>query len=124
MKIKSGNLNNQVNSEHKGWFIGHFMEKDSIFHSDDFEIRWAVHSKGEKKSIVKANKIAKTISILIKGKIILRFPKDNNEIVLSKEGDYVYWDKNIYHTSEIIEDSTVLTIRWPSIPNDQVPLED
>ncbi|MAG01747.1 signal peptidase I [Candidatus Pacearchaeota archaeon] len=122
MKIETGNLNHQKDSEKRGWFIGHFMQEDSPFQSHNFEVRWAVHSKGEVKPTVAANKIAKTISVLIKGKMILKFPKDDEEIVLSKEGDYAFWDSNIYHTSEILEDSTVLTIRWPSISGDQKSL--
>jgi len=124
MKIKSGNLDNQGDLEKRGWFIGHFMGKDSPFLSDNFEIRWAVHPKGEKKSTVAAQKIAKTVSILIKGKMILIFPEDNKEVVLSKEGDYAFWDAKIYHTSEVLEDSTILTIRWPSLPDDQVSSKD
>ena len=64
---------------------------------------------------------AKTISILIKGKFLLIFPEENKEIVLEKQGDFVFWDSKVYHGSEALEDSTVLTIRWPSIPNDQKP---
>lgn len=121
-KIINGNLNANVESKTRGWFIGHFMEKDSFFKNEDFEVRWGVHPKGDKKSQIAANKTAKTLSILIKGKFALKFPKDNKEIILAKQGDFAFWDAKVFHTSEALEDSIILTIRWPSVSNDQFPL--
>jgi len=121
-KIQTGNLNKQSDSDKRGWFIGHFIESDNLFKNNEFEVNWGVHSKNEKKSQATANKIAKTLSILIKGKLVLKFQEDNKEIVLAKVGDYVFWDANVFHTWEALEDSTTLTIRWPSIPHDQIPL--
>jgi hypothetical protein len=119
--VLSGNLDE--NKERRGWFIGHFIDNPA-FTSKDFEVRWGVHPKGEKKARVAANKTAKTMSILIKGKFTLKFPKDDKEIVMAKTGDFVFWDAKVYHSSEALEDSTVLTIRWPSVDNDQIPLSD
>ena len=48
-KIVSGNLDDQVKShpETNGWFFGHFMKKYPEFVSEDVEIKWARHKKGE-----------------------------------------------------------------------------
>lgn len=125
MAIITGNLDKYFkdNSDRHGWLIGNFIEEDSLFHNDDFEVRWANHKKGEKKDPPAMNNTAKTISILIKGKMLLKFPFEKKEIILSKPGDYASWKEKVYHGSEMLEDSIVLTIRWPSIPNDQKPLK-
>ncbi len=119
-KIINGNLNDKSNS--RGWFIGHFLEDNSIFKNKEFEVKWGKHPKGEKKFQVAANKIAKTIGILIEGKIELNFPKNKKKILLSKQGDFIFFDEKIFHTFEALEDSIIIVIRWPSIPNDQFPL--
>jgi len=90
------------------------------FKNDDFEVKWGVHPKGDKKDIAGMNIKAKTLSILIKGKFLVSFPDDGEEVILGNQGDYVYFENGIYHGSEALEDSVVLTIRWPSIGGDQV----
>ena len=115
--IKSGNLNRLIktHSETKGWIIGHFMEADHFFKTDDFEVKWAVHKKGEIKPGKIAKSAARTIAILIKGKFMVRFPDLDQEVVLSKTGDYLAYDANkVLHTAKALEDSTILAIRWPS----------
>ncbi|MBS3076101.1 signal peptidase I [Candidatus Pacearchaeota archaeon] len=111
--IINGNLENYFknNLDKRGWFMGNFIEKNSIFHNKKFEMRWAMHKKGEKKDPPAMNKKSKTISILIKGKMLLKFPLEKKQIILSKQGDYVSWENGIYHGSEMLEDSIVLTIR-------------
>tara|TARA_Y100000310_G_scaffold157498_2_gene156860 strand:- start:1942 stop:2310 length:369 start_codon:yes stop_codon:yes gene_type:complete len=115
-KIQSGNLNKKNNT--RGWCIGHFMENPP-FKNTDFEVKWGKHPKGEKKSHPAKNKTAKTLSILIQGKFALQF-KDK-ELVMESVGDYVFWDANIPHSWTTLEDAIILTIRWPSVPNDQIP---
>ena len=109
----SGNLNNIVSKNPKtnGWFIGHFIEKPSFFNDKDIEIKWGIHKKGEKLEKIRASNNSKSLSILISGKTKISFPDLKKEIILSKQGDFVYWDKKIFHNSEIIEDSIFLTIR-------------
>src|SRR5215472_8213769 len=34
---------------HRGWILGHFMPARDIWHSEDVEIRWAVHQPGERR---------------------------------------------------------------------------
>ncbi|TAL57680.1 MAG: signal peptidase I [Nanoarchaeota archaeon] len=114
-KILSGNLNKE--KKRRGWFIGHFMDRTSPFKSDDFEVKWRVHPKGEKKKFPAFNEKARTISILISGKFAVRFP--DKEIILRKAGDFEYHGAKVAHSSEALSNSVVLTIRWPSLPEDQ-----
>lgn len=121
-KIETGNLNTRVfkNPESRGWFLGHFIDSSSIFHSSNAEIKWGLHKKGEKYKNTKANIRAKSLAILISGKISISFPDENKISTLEKSGDFVIWEAGIYHTAEFLEDTTLLTIRWPSIPNDVI----
>ena len=124
--IIKGNLTEEKEKhpERRGWFIGHFVEDESVFKTDDFEIRWTFHPKGDKKPQIAANMKAKTVSVLIKGKFVLIYPDQKKEVILSKPGDFVYHDAKVYHGSEALEDSIMLTIRWPSILGDQKPMKE
>ncbi len=120
MKVRSGNLNDIVKKypETRGWIAGHFISFDQFFQTDDFEVKWSVHSKGEKKDGVVTKDSAKTFGILVKGKYTIRFPDHNKEIILSIAGDYIAYDTHDgFHTAEALEDTTLLTIRWPSKRN-------
>ncbi len=115
--IKSGNLNKKIadHPETEGWLVGHFMNSDPFFKTNDFEVKWAVHSKGDIKHGAFTEITAKTIAILIKGKFVVRFPDLGKEVVLSKTGDYVAYNAyEVLHSAESLEDSIVLAIRWPS----------
>mgnify|MGYP001573203266 CR=1 FL=1 len=117
MKIITGNLDNS-STERNGWFIGHFVDDVENFNTKDFEVKWSYHKKGEfQRSTL--NKTAKTICVLISGRAIFEFPKDDKKIKLEKQGDFVFWDSAMPYIFRSIEDSKLLTIRWPSIPNDQ-----
>ncbi|MBI4145951.1 signal peptidase I [Candidatus Woesearchaeota archaeon] len=105
---------------HRGWFIGHFL--NDPFKTDAVEVKWGVHKKGELRPQVAANKTAKTVSVLVKGKFVFRFPVEKKEVVLEQPGEYVFWNNGVYHTFEALEDSVVVTVRWPSVENDQVIL--
>ncbi|MFT4308115.1 MAG: signal peptidase I [Candidatus Woesearchaeota archaeon] len=116
--IKTGTLTNARDPEGRGWFIGRFMEEPYATHA--FEAKWATHEKGSRRT-PSAND-AKTMCILISGSFVLRFPDKNTETILNEQGAFVWWDANVLHTYEALEESTVLTIRWPSKnTNDTTP---
>ncbi|NOY14864.1 MAG: signal peptidase I [bacterium] len=115
--IKSGNLDEKIKDhpETKGWLVGHFVKFDPFFKTNDLEVKWAVHHKGDIKPGAIAKSTAKTLVILIKGKFAVRFPDLGKEIILSKTGDYLAYDASkVMHTAESLEDSVLITIRWPS----------
>lgn len=120
--IEAGNLNKSVseNPETRGWFIGQFIESPSSFKDNDIEVKWGIHKKGEKLDKVRASKHSKTLSVLISGKTKISFPDQNKDFILSKQGDFVFWEAEVFHTSEIIEDSIFLVIRWPSLANNVI----
>ncbi len=103
----------------RDWVIGNFIDPTSPLHSDAFEVKWSTHKKGAGKGEAKANAVAKSISIIRSGKFQIDFPDQGKSIVLSKEGDYAYFGPGVRHSWTALEDSEMVTIRWPSIPNDQ-----
>ena len=99
----------------KNWIVGHFIPPDDIRHSDDVEIKWGVHQKGEKRIGWVTGETRTTVALLISGKIVFEFR--DKKIELSAQGDYLMWPVGTDHRWEVIEDSVVITVRWPSIPN-------
>lgn len=118
-KIVTGNFE-ELAPEHRGWVWGHFMDPNTVMHSNVFEIKWAKHKKGETKEMIGTNQVAKTLQILIYGKFKLIFTEENREVISEKIGDFVYFEPNNSRTWEALEDSLLISIHWPSIPNDQI----
>jgi hypothetical protein len=71
------------------------------------------------KLAIRSQNTAKTLDFLVSGKFEYFFPKLNKKITLSKQGDYLFYDVGITHTWEVIKDTLLISVRWPSIPGDQ-----
>ncbi len=100
-----------------GWFLGHFITPtDDPRSTPLLEVKWGVHKAGDGRTQWARNVEATTLSILINGRFRLQFPEQ--EFVLSREGDYVLWSPGVPHYWSAEEDSTVVTVRWPSRPED------
>ncbi len=108
-RIEKGNA---ADVAQRGWFIGHFVDPSSVRSTEDVEVKWAFHPKGDVRESWADATTCPCINILITGRTITSFP--DTEAELSKPGDYVIW-QNVPHTFKALEDSTVLTVRWPSI---------
>jgi len=101
----------------RGWFLGHFMRGErSALHSRDVELKWWTHSRGETRSEWSPPSSVSTLNVLIRGKFVLVFPEE--EVSLEREGDFVLFGPGIAHSFRSVEESLVLTVRWPSIPPD------
>ena len=100
-----------------GWFLGHFITPtDDPRSTPLLEVKWGVHKAGDGRTQWATNVEATTLSILINGRFRLQFPEQ--EFVLSREGDYVLWCPGVPHYWSAEENSTVVTVRWPSKPED------
>ena len=56
-----------------------------------------------------------TFVILISGSYLIKYPELNQEVTLSKLGDFAYYDASqTSHQAEALEDSLLLVIRYPS----------
>ncbi|MBD2103893.1 signal peptidase I [Leptolyngbya sp. FACHB-261] len=103
-----------------GWFIGHFITPaDDPRSTSALEVKWATHPAGDGRSQWASNAEATSLSVLIRGRFRLQFPEQ--EVILAQEGDYVLWLPGVAHYWQAEEDSTVLTIRWPSKAGDSIP---
>lgn len=116
-KVVSGNACAEGASR-RGWFIGHFVSSDDLRSTSTLEIKWGVHQAGDGRAEWGVNAEATTLSILICGRFRLQFPEQ--DILLSREGDYVLWLPGVPHSWLAEEPSTIVTVRWPSRPGDSV----
>lgn len=109
--IQTGNAYD--NEATRGWFVGSFLDESrGLRRRDDIELKWAIHPAGEKRSGWVTGEIRTTIAILISGKWEMEFR--GRTIILQKQGDYVMWGRGTDHKWRTLEDTTLLTIRWPS----------
>jgi hypothetical protein len=93
-----------------------FIEQNSFFHSNNFEVKWAVHKKGDIKKGALAQHESKTLVILLKGTFRIDF-SDTTSALLKNEGDYVAYDAGqVNHTGVALAESRLIVIRWPSKP--------
>jgi quercetin dioxygenase-like cupin family protein len=104
--------------EHRGWILGHFMPGGDIRHSEDLEIRWAVHQDGERRGEWVAEERRTTAIILISGRFKVELP--GQSVTLAQQGDYILFH-GVSHSWEAETDCVVLGIRWPSVPGYQHP---
>lgn len=107
--------NAQTESESRwGWFLGHFITPEGDPRSTDaVEVKWGIHAAGEGRSQWADPAAVTTLSILISGRFCVHFPEQ--EVLLTKQGDYVLWLPGIAHSWKAEADSVIVTVRWPSI---------
>lgn len=100
-------------AETRGWIVGSFLPKESgLRHSDDVEIKWGVHKKGETRAEWTVGETRTTIGVLVSGKFELEFR--DRAISLINSGDYVMWGPGVDHKWRALDDCVLVTIRWPS----------
>jgi len=104
----------------RGWILGHFMPAGDIRHSEDLEIRWAIHQPGERRAQWVADERRSTAIILISGRFKIELP--GRSIVLSEQGDYVVFH-GISHSWEAETRCVIVGIRWPSVSGYQSPAD-
>ena len=99
----------------RGWLLGHFMPgDDNPLRTNDLEVKWYTHAKGETRNEWAPGNPVKTLNILIRGYFVLLFP--DREVALTKEGDFVLFGPRVAHSFRSEQESVVLTVRWPSLP--------
>jgi hypothetical protein len=118
-RIECGNARQHA-MEFSAWFVGGFLDGEAGLRcSNDVEIKWGEHVAGEEKRLAGTNRTATSLALLVSGSFLVQFPKDGREILLDNRGDYVLYGPGVPHTWRAVRDSVVLTIRWPSLPDDQ-----
>jgi hypothetical protein len=96
------------NSGARGWFIGDFPE--AVFHTKDFEICYQDNPRGKTPTHIH-NELTE-ITLVISGRALL-----NGEIF--EAGDIHILYPGDVSQLEYLEQTQVVTIKTPSIPNDK-----
>ncbi len=78
------------------------------------EVKWGAYSAGEERSSWGMSERATSLCVLFRGRIQFRFPQE--EYLLACEGGYPIWSFGLPHHWKVLEDTCILTVRWPSIP--------
>jgi hypothetical protein len=108
----TGNVS-AASADTRGWFLGHFMPgADNPLRSEAVELKWWTHAKGETRPEMAPANPVRTLNVLIRGRFVLVFP--GREVLLEKEGDFVLFGPGMPHSYRSVEESLVLTVRWPS----------
>lgn len=98
----------------RGWILGHFIDPaEDVRSTKDLEVKWGVHSAGEKRPEWTSGDERSTLIMLIKGHF--RVDLTEGSITMEREGDYAVWGPGIAHSWEALSDSVVVSVRWPSI---------
>lgn len=99
--------------QRRGWFFGHFIDPaEGIRSNSDVEVKWGIHSAGDKRAEWTADDQRTTLVIMVHG--AFQIDLTDASVTLSAQGDYVVWGPGIDHTWEALDDSIVITVRWPS----------
>lgn len=100
--------------DHRGWFIGPFMDPSNpLAHTDGLEVKMAFHNSGAERTSTGGESPFTTLAILSQGDFELIF--EDKLYRLRRPGDYLLWSPNIPHRTRSVQDSTVITVRWPLI---------
>ncbi|MGC4896776.1 signal peptidase I [Micromonospora sp. DT31] len=101
-----------------GWLLGHFKPVGDVRHSSEVEVKWGVHPAGEARSRWATGERRTALLVLISGAFRIELP--DRTVVLRAPGDYVVWGRGVDHSWYAERESTVLTVRWPSVPGYRV----
>ena len=98
---------------HRGWLLGHFRPADDARHSDEVEIKWAVHAQGDRRADWVVAEQRSALILLISGRFRVDLPE--RRVLLAEQGDYLVFH-DVSHSWEAEEASVVVAVRWPSVP--------
>jgi quercetin dioxygenase-like cupin family protein len=102
--------------ERRGWLLGHFIDpSEGVRSTKDVEVKWGIHSAGDKRAEWTADDQRTTMVIMVEGNF--RVDLTDASVTLAKQGDYLVWGPGIDHSWEAVSDSVVITVRWPSSPS-------
>ncbi|MCP2255219.1 hypothetical protein LY13_003993 [Prauserella aidingensis] len=99
----------------RGWILGHFIDPSAGERSTEtLEVKWGVHKAGEQRADWVTGDKRTTLVLLVSGHFHVKFR--DGDAPLTRQGDYLVWGPGTDHSWEAQEDSVVLTVRWPSLP--------
>lgn len=112
MDWHQGNAEND--RDEKGWILGYFATGErSANYSKDVEIKWSDHAPGDGQGEWQES-AGTSISVLVAGAMDIHFA--DGTASLRSRGDYALWQPGVKHRWSASQDTTIITIRWPSGP--------
>jgi hypothetical protein len=102
-------------AEQRGWLVGPFMDPGDVRASNLVEIKWGVHTAGERREAWFEEEKGTTIVMLVNGRF--RIELAVGTALLAEPGDYAMWGPGIGHSWRAEGDSVVVTVRWPAAEN-------
>jgi len=100
--------------------MGHFLPPEAgPLATSALEIKWNNNPAGTARAEWTSGETRTAIWILFAGHMRLHWRNpvgDSGTVELREPGDWVMWTPGVDHTWDAIEDSTRITIRWPSLP--------
>jgi len=101
----------------RGWILGHFLDETcGVRSTTAVEVKWAHHTAGTRRSTIVTGETRTTLLLLIEGRY--RLDVSQGSALLTEPGDYVLWGPGVDHQWSAEHDSTIVTVRWPSVPTD------
>ena len=103
--------------EHRGWMLGHFMAEPgspSVRATNALEVKWGIHPAGQERPAWTSGDDRTTMVILVSGRFYVNLKVGS--VLLERQGDYAVWGPGIDHSWKAEDDSVVITVRWPSLP--------
>jgi hypothetical protein len=97
----------------RGWLLGHFKPAQDARHSEDVEVKWAMHPPGDRRAQWVAGEQRSALILLVSGRFRVDLP--GRSVLLAEQGDYVVFH-GVSHSWEAEQASVVLAVRWPSVP--------
>ena len=104
----------KIDDMFNGWFIGNF--EPSVFKNPFFEVAHHKHPAGYI-TPKHTHKIAHELTYIVKGKLSV-----GGKIL--KSGDMFLYEPNEIADAVILEDVSLVVVKWPSVPSDKYMLED
>ena len=105
----------------RGWLVGQFLPSGP-FKNTNIEIYYKKINAGEFVDKLHLHPIGDEYLIVVSGKINIRIGDD---VVELNEGDYVKIPSNTPDKIvEIVEDTVLFGVRYPSVPDNKVFLEE
>lgn len=102
-------------AKNRGWILGHFINPaEGVRSSNDLEVKWGIHPPGDRRPEWTADDQRTTLVILVSGRFVVDLAAQSVELI--RQGDYILWGPGIDHSWHAEEASTVITVRWPSLP--------
>jgi mannose-6-phosphate isomerase-like protein (cupin superfamily) len=93
----------------RGWLLGHFQPAGDPRHSDEVEIKWAIHPVGDRRGQWVTGERRSAALILVSGRFRVEFP--GRSVLLAQQGDYVVFH-GVNHSWHAEEASVVVAVRW------------